>query len=504
LAEQALPPGAIRRRAAFGLLDADGWSWASIKATWWFLVILFLLGYVPNLAYYFTVANTVDVGFNAISIVNFCDASNQNLPCPAPAGAVTPWQPNPAELKLPAGRAGGLAVLSGTHLYLVGGTTASGASADVLATNVSADGNLAAWAAGPALPEPRNGAALATLSGVPYVIGGLDASGKPTTTVFAGVLKDGALTGWAKLDGSTSGAPNLTLPAPLSDAAAVAASNGLYVFGGRTADDLSQTVWHSKLSTTTPPLLGSWQEVTALPLPEARTSATATLVGNFVYLVGGEGPNGISGTVFRLQLRNGDPAIDFTTNQLIGWATPRTGRPGNLPAPRAHATSFTANGALYTVGGVDASNAPQATNFWSVPDPTVGDIPNWQELKAADLPQPRAYSAVAPVGSVAFLIGGVGASGPVDTTFRAGLSPKPPFFKLGMFGATIPALSIKGEIGQQLGYINAAGVATTDFILLCIVGIAFSHKAATFRIIERLSRGRFRAPRTDEFYGGGR
>lgn len=503
MAEQALPPGAIRRRAAFGLLDADGWGWASVKATWWFLVIIFLLGYVPNLAYYFTVANTVDVGFNAISIVNFCDAGNRDLPCPAPAGAVTPWQPNPSELTLPAGRSGAQTVLSGTHLYLVGGTTAAGPSADVLATNVSTDGNLDRWAAGTALPEPRTNAALATLSGVPYIIGGLDASGKPTSTVFAGVLKDGALTGWTKLDGSTAGGPDLTLKVALSDAAAVAASNGMYVVGGRTADGLSQTVWHSKLSAGTPPVLGAWQEVTALPLPEARADATATLVGNFLYVVGGEGPNGITGTVYRLHIRNGDPAIDFNTNQLIGWATPREGQPGNLPAPRAHATSFTANGALYAIGGVDASNAPQATNFWTVPDPTVGDIPNWQELKAADLPAPRAGAAVAPVGSVAFLIGGNGPSGPVDTTFRAGLSPKPPFFKLGMFGATIPALSIKGEIGQQLGYINAAGVGTANFILLVIVGIAYSHKAATMRIIERLSRGRFRAPRTDQFYGGG-
>ena len=227
------------------------------------------------------------------------------------------------------------------------------------------------------------------------------------------------------------------------------------VFGGRTADGLSQTVWHSKLSTATPPVLGAWQEVTALPLPEARADATATLVGNFLYVVGGEGPKGITGTVYRLQLQSGDPAIDFTTNQLIGWATPREGQAGNLPAPRAQATSFTANGALYVVGGIDASKAPQATNFWTVPDATIGDITKWQELKAADLPEARAGAAIAPVGSVAFLIGGDGPSGPVDTTFRAGLSPKPPFFKLGMFGATIPALSIKGEIGQQLGYINA-------------------------------------------------
>ena len=55
------------------------------------------------------------------------------------------------------------------------------------------------------------------------------------------------------------------------------------------------------------------------------------------------------------------------------------------------------------------------------------------------------------------------------------------------------------EIGQQLGYINAAGVGTADFVLLVIVGIAYSHKAATMRIIERLSRGRFRAPRSSEY-----
>ena len=32
MAEYALPPGAVRRRAVFGLLDADGWTWASLNA----------------------------------------------------------------------------------------------------------------------------------------------------------------------------------------------------------------------------------------------------------------------------------------------------------------------------------------------------------------------------------------------------------------------------------------------------------------------------------------
>ena len=33
---------------------------------------------------------------------------------------------------------------------------------------------------------------------------------------------------------------------------------------------------------------------------------------------------------------------------------------------------------------------------------------------------------------------------------------------LGLFGITVPALSIQGEIGQQLGYIAAAGVGLTS------------------------------------------
>ena len=96
----------------FGLLDANGWGWAGIKALFWFLTIIFLLGYIPNVAYYATVSNTVDVGYNFLSIVNWCPEGNKDLPCPAPAGAVVPWEPSPAELALPSARSGALAVQS--------------------------------------------------------------------------------------------------------------------------------------------------------------------------------------------------------------------------------------------------------------------------------------------------------------------------------------------------------------------------------------------------------
>lgn len=499
MAQLALPPGAARRRAAFGLLDADGWGWATVKATFWFVLIIFLLGYIPNLAYYFTVGNTIDVGYNAIPIVNFCDAGNDRsasgdipaakIPCPAPPGTVIPWQPNPVELALPEARTGMLAIQSGSHLYLVGGSDAAGPTADVLDTTVTSDGNFSPWAAGPALPEPRTDAALAVFGGVPYIIGGLDANGAPTDTVYAGTVTNGSITGWVPADGTNS-TPNLTLPTALSDATAVASSGALILIGGKTADGLSATVYQSVLDTG---VLKAWEEVSATPLPEARADAASAILGNFLYVVGGEGPNGTSAQVFRLTLDNGVPA---TPPQ--GWATPAEGSAGNLPAPRASAASFTNNGALYVIGGMDASNAPTSTNYWTVPNATTGDISSWSETTATDPLAPRSGAAVSAIGSEVFLIGGSDASGPVDSAERAGLSPKPPFFRLGLFGLTIPALSIKGEIGQQLGYINAMTVGMINFGLLVVVGLMFSHRERTWAIAEKLSRGRIRAPREDQ------
>jgi hypothetical protein len=507
MAELALPPGAAHRRVVFGLLDADGWGWAFVKASFWFFMIIFLLGYIPNLAYYFTVGNTIDVGYNAIPIVNLCDAGNDRpaegnipaakIPCPAPPGTVIPWQANPAELALPAPLTGMLAVQSGSHLYLVGGNSGSGATNQVLVTTVSSDGNFQPWTQGPALPDARTNATLASFGGVPYIIGGLDASGAPTTTTFAGQLANGEITGWVPADGSSATVPKLTLPVAISDAGAAVSQNSLFLVGGKNADgSLSDKVYQSSV---TGGVLQPWQEVGALPLPEARAGAAVTVLGNFLYVVGGDGPKGTTNSVFRLSLNNGAPASTANDpNTLLGWAMPVAGGSGNLPEPRSHAASFINNGALYVIGGSDASGAPTTTNYWTVPDATSGDISTWSQTTATDLLTPRTGAAVAAIGSTAFMIGGNDPNGPTTSEERAGLSPKPPFFRLGLFGATIPALSIKGEIGQQLGYINAMTVGIINFVILVAIGIMYSHQRQTWELVSKMSRGRIRPPAEDE------
>jgi hypothetical protein len=494
VAQRALPSGALRRRALFGLVDADGWGWAALKATFWFFLIIFVLGYLPDRAYYFTVFPTLDVGANVISPINFCDSANKNLPCPAPPGAVVPWERNPPELTLPQPRSGAGTAQSGTNMYLVGGETKDGPTDSVLTATVSATGNFGKWSDAPKLPVPRAQAAVVSFSGVPYVIGGLDASGKPTATVFAGTVKEGQLQGWeAKND--------LRLPKALSGASAIAGSTGLWVIGGRTGEkNLSASVYRAKLQTgVNPPALGKWEEVAQLPLPEPRADAVGVFVGNFIYVLGGDSPGGVTNKILRLKLgATGDPAT-AASGGLEGWAL-TTSAAQELPDARTEAGGFTANGAIYVVGGRDGRGAVRNTTYWAVPAATTGTIPEWKRLDQADLREPRAEPAPVVVGSFVFMIGGENDGGPLDSSLRANLAPKAPFFRLGLFGATLPALSIKGEIGQQLGYINAFGLGLTNFTILVLLAWAFSHPRQSRRFLERVSRGRYRAPREEDDY----
>ena len=57
----------------------------------------------------------------------------------------------------------------------------------------------------------------------------------------------------------------------------------------------------------------------------------------------------------------------------------------------------------------------------------------------------------------------------------------------------MPGLKIDGEIGQQLGYLNAAGAGTVNFIVLLLIGWAFAHKERSKEIIGRVI-GRRRRP----------
>ena len=497
MAQQALGPGGAvaRRRAFFGLLDANGWGWAGVKATVWFVIIIMLMAYLPDRALYATVQNTIDLGvplkvFNpAIDLtpINFCPASNQALPCPAPAGTVLPWEPSPAELALPASRADAAVVGAGLQTLLVGGTDATGTpQASVFATVIKPDGNFDAWSQGAALPAPRAQASAVFFSGVAYVIGGLGADGKPTDTVFAGTpdAATGKITAWTE-------STDLKLPAPRAGAAVAVAGDGVFLIGGTDGSGATDTVWKAAVNATTGKLkawvpnasLTSFDAAGAVQ-PAPRVHALATVSGPYLFVWGGEDAAGPTAQV----LRGDVSTVTATLGQVTRWGISNTAGP-NLPAAHKGAFGWVANSNLYYAGGVGSNGEV----VWSTPDAN-GNLPGWKHVAASDLPAALDLQGAAPIvsGSHAFLVGGTTASGPTTGTARANLAPQPPFFQLGLFYIVVPAMGIQGPVGQQLSYLVAAGVATGNFVLLLLIGYAFNHKERTRAFLHHLRNRRRR------------
>ena len=133
-------------------------------------MIILVLGYIPDRAYYFTVNKTIDLGILGWSPVNFCPPGNLTLPCPAPTGAVIPWSPSPPELSLPAPRTDGSVVQSSTTLLYVGGSDGTKATDTTFVAKTSGVGNFDKWSSdGPTLLAPRTDAGVVYAGGRIYV-----------------------------------------------------------------------------------------------------------------------------------------------------------------------------------------------------------------------------------------------------------------------------------------------------------------------------------------------
>jgi hypothetical protein len=478
----------------FGLLDADGWTWAGVKAFIWLIIIIFILAYIPDRAYYFTVNRTIDLGILAWSPVNLCPAvPNENLPCPAPVGAVTPWHPSPNQpesLALPEARTEGAAVQIGTNILFIGGSDGESAQADVFVARAIETGNFGPWEAGPALPEPRSNASVLSEAGTIYVFGGFDADGNPTDTAFA-LQPDpetGELGEWEAADDV------LTLPEPRAGAAIAATAGGIVLAGGTGPDEqVVDTVWMAPLNEQSG-ALEAWAERNRLGV--AVTEATMAQAGDYLWLYGGSDAQGTPvGAVQRGEF--GQPAAEGEeANPDEGLVTQwGVQNESNLPAPRTDASGWGANSALYLVGGNDGTGS-RGELYWAIPD-AAGNIPEWKHLDVSDLPAPGLQGAAPLIsGPNVFLIGGESAgqagSEVRASSVRASVAPQAPFFQLGLVGATVPALKVEGEIGQQLGYLNAAGVGTVNFIILLVIGWAFAHREQTRSMFDRIVRRRRR------------
>jgi hypothetical protein len=209
-------------------------------------------------------------------------------------------------------------------------------------------------------------------------------------------------------------------------------------------------------------------------------------VGDVIFLMGGTNDKGQVVATVQMGHVGGPNTTTADPSAIVDpWAVSAQ---TNLPGPRTNMSGFTANGVLYVQGGSDGVG-PRTETLWTTPDAN-GIIPGWQHMPATDLGVGVEGSAGLASGSHAFIFGGTTPDGPTAGVARTNLAPQEPFFQLGILGATIPGLKLDGEIGQQIGYLNAATVGAVNFILLIAVGWGFAHKERVRAFIENRRRKR--------------
>ena len=484
MANTALPAPhhPVRRRALGGLLDADGWTWAGVKAVFWFVVLVTLLGWIPDRAYYFTVQRTVELWpaapFLHWAPINFCPPSNETLPCPAPGGSTLPWHTAPEQVRLPAARVDGVGAAMGLTFIYAGGSDGTAPVADTYFSRAVAIGNIDAWKPGPALPAARADAASVVVGSTMFVIGGYGPDGKPTDTVFSiTVGSDGKLGEWKTVDA-------LKLPEPRAGATAVTVSDGIVVLGGANDQGATNTVW--KTQAATGGTYGKWTPQATMF--EANKDGIGVHVGDVIFVLGGTNAKGEVVATVQQGLVGGPGSTAKDPNIVQAW---RVSAETNLPGPRTNMSGFTANGGIYLQGGSDGTT-PRNETVWATPD-ADGVIPAWNHLDATYLGEGLEGSTAVVIGSNAILMAGRTPAGLTADLARANLAPQEPFFQLGLIGMTVPGLKLDGEIGQQLGYLNAATVGAVNFVLMILLGYAFNHKEKVVQLREAIRRRRRRS-----------
>jgi len=196
-------------------------------------------------------------------------------------GVLSPWRETPAFAPEDAGLSFSTVVATPGHLHLIGGlVNATSPTAAVITAPIEADGSIASWQAGPALPEPLWWHNAVALGGRVYVWGGLPTAEYTTISprvYSAPITGSGELAAWRREPSE--------LPQPFFGATSATAGSYLLAFCPRYGlDKESSQIWYSQLGADG---LSAWAVLNET-LPNRIYQASASdYTRGYVYLVGG-------------------------------------------------------------------------------------------------------------------------------------------------------------------------------------------------------------------------
>ncbi|MBI5242612.1 MAG: carboxypeptidase regulatory-like domain-containing protein [Elusimicrobia bacterium] len=200
------------------------------------------------------------------------------------------------------------------RLDLVGGDNGISAQSAVYYAEIRPDGSLSSWYAGPSLPGARSAPAAAVSSGTLYVSGGV--GGAAAGDVW-----------WSSLAGGAPGAWNIAVPLPEGRTrhAMLASSDRVYVLGGHDGAAARSTVYSASINADR--TLGAWREYASLS--GARCMHASALVGDRLYVLGGDDGGGASasieasvvgGSVYSVErAKDAGFSLDFASSGFRSW-----------------------------------------------------------------------------------------------------------------------------------------------------------------------------------------
>jgi N-acetylneuraminic acid mutarotase len=344
------------------------------------------------------------------------------------------------------------AVIDGGYLYVIGGVGSSTGlhvhsspvdpvTGDTVAT--------ASWTNGNDLPSARSAHTTVARNGLLYVIGGASTASE----VLRGQLDGKGGVSWTKLAQG--------LAAGRSNHATALYGNNIIVAGGNSLSSIETT------QITDTGALRPWATVQTIP-PSVRSGASAVAHNGYLYFAGGDNgssslktvvvaPINLDGTLGAfvpardfLQQRTGLRAVAYNGYLYVsgGRSAPASsvlygdvqvaavgtaGRVGSfptaavasamaLPIRLAGAAGAASNGVLYVSGGRDDGGALAKDIYYS-PVSASGAPTGWKTAPSHSLPTPRTdHTAVAHNGFIHF-IGGLDASGSLDSVFTVAFNP---------------------------------------------------------------------------------
>jgi hypothetical protein len=225
-----------------------------------------------------------------------------------------------AEATLATARSGHMSLVVGNSLYLLGGTGSTGALSSVERATINADGSLDSFTLLPevSLAVARTGATSAIVGNSIYVIGGTQNDGRKLSSIERATIQlDGSLGPFELL-------PDVALVTPRSDHTSEVIGNTLYVLGGD-ADNGVRLGDIERAAIQPDGTLSPFSVVSGLTLREARSGHRSVVVGSGLYVLGGAGTSGVSATVERAPIAADGSLAPFTTVPSVTLSTPRTG-----------------------------------------------------------------------------------------------------------------------------------------------------------------------------------